>query len=97
MKCEEGGNCNVKISAQVKRGPVHLHKLMRTKEIYSDKVWDCAGKKSIFSANHILIIAYGQIALLLASINLICQVWTAQEDKSPLGHVPLSIRECFFS
>ncbi len=77
MKCEEGGNCNVKISAQVKRGPVHLHKLMRTKEIYSDKVWDCAGKKSIFSANHILIIAYGQIALLLASINLICQVWSS--------------------
>lgn len=34
---------------------------------------DCAGK-SIFSANHILIIAYGQIALLLASMNLVWQV-----------------------
>lgn len=46
---------------------------VRTKGVCSDKVQDCA-RKSIFSAEHILIIAYGQIALLLPSMNLVWQV-----------------------
>ena len=60
--------CTVKISARVKRATVRVHMLVQ----------DCAGK-SIFSANHILIIAYGQIAPLLASINL---VWQVSNDYS---------------
>lgn len=69
-------NCNVRISARVKRATVHVQKLLHINGVYLDKVQDCAGK-SIFSANHILITAYGQIVLLLASINLICQVLAA--------------------
>lgn len=38
------------------------------------------GKKSIFSANHSLIIAYGQTGLLLASINLVWPVVAAYKD-----------------
>lgn len=70
-KCEEGGNCSIKISATVR-----VHKPVHTMGVYWNKVQDCAGK-SIFSLNHILIIAYGQIALLLASINPVWQVSNA--------------------
>lgn len=58
------------------------------------KMHDFPGK-SIFSANHLLIIAYGHIALLLVSINLVWQVSTpCTGGENSLGLVRLSVKEC---
>lgn len=69
----KGGHCNAEMSARVGGATAHVHRLAHTMGLNSHEVDDCAGK-SIFSVNHKLIIAYGQIALLLLSINLGWQV-----------------------
>lgn len=72
-----------------------VHIQVYTKGFCSDIVQDCAGK-SIFGANHILIIAYGQIALLLASMNVVWQVSAVYTGENSLGaHVTVSHRMLF--
>lgn len=69
-KTEESGNCNVKISTRVKGTVMHS---VHMKRVCSNIAKDCA-RKSILVQKHLLIIAYGQIALLMAWLNLVWQV-----------------------